>query len=67
MELTNIIIKIIGLAILALGVIMVYDARKISEKRFSFQDRNNSTKILKIVGFGVSILGTVIVIINMNF
>ena len=67
MEILNIVIKIVGLLFLALGVIMIYDARKISEKRFSFQDRNSSTKILKIAGLGISVLGAIIVIININF
>lgn len=64
METMNIIIKIIGLVIIALGVIMVYDARKLSKKWFSFGDRNDSTKILKIVGFIIAIIGGLIIILN---
>jgi len=64
MEMFNIIIKIIALIILALGVVMVYDARKLSKKWFSFGDRNGSTRILKIVGFIISIIASMIVILN---
>lgn len=64
MEIINIIIKIIALIVVALGVIMIYDARKLSKKWFSFGDRNDSTKILKIVGFIVAIIGSLIIILN---
>lgn len=64
MEIINVVIKIIGLIIIALGVIMIYDARKLSEKWFSFGDRNGSTQALKIVGFIISIIGSLIIILN---
>jgi len=64
MEIVNILIKIIGLAIMAFGVIMIYDARKLSKKWFSFGDRNGSTKTLKIVGFIVAIIGSLIIILS---
>lgn len=62
MEIFNIIIKIISFIIIAIGVIMIYDARKLSEKWFSFGDRNLVVKILKIIGFVVSIVGTLIIV-----
>lgn len=64
MEIINIIIKLIGLIVIALGVIMIYDARKLSKKWFSFGDRNGSTKILKIVGFIIAIIGSMIIILK---
>ena len=64
METANVIIKIIGLIIIGIGTVMVYDARKITKKRFSFSDRNESTKILKIVGFIVAIIGGLIIMLN---
>lgn len=63
MEIIDIIIKIIALIIMAIGVIMIYDARKLSEKWFSFGDRNASTRTLKIVGFIVAIIGGLIIIL----
>lgn len=64
MEATNIIVKIIGLTIIAVGIIMIYDARKIAEKRFSYSDRNSITKTLKIVGFVVAMVGAIVIIIQ---
>ena len=60
----NIIIKIVALIVVALGVVMIYDARKLSKKWFSFGDRNDSTRILKIIGFIISIIASMIVILN---
>lgn len=64
MEILNIIVKIIALIIVATGVIMVYDARKITKKCFSFGDRNSSAKTLKIVGFIIAIIGSLIIILK---
>lgn len=64
MEITKIIIQIISLIIIALGVIMIYDARKLSQKWFSFGDRNSSVKTLKILGFIIAIIGSLIIILN---
>lgn len=66
MEIGKIIIDIIALVIIAVGVVMVYDARRIAEKRFSYSDRNSMTRILKIVGFALSILGAIIIIIQIR-
>ena len=55
------IIKIIGLIIVALGVIGIYDARDLSQIFFSNSDKNNSAKILRIFGFIIAIIGAVIV------
>lgn len=43
-----------------LGVILIYDARPITKKLFSFGDQNEGTLGLKIVGFAVSIIGALI-------
>ncbi len=64
MPIVKIIIQIISLIVVAIGVIMIYDARKLSKKWFSFGDRNSSVKTLKIVGFILAIVGGIIVIIN---
>lgn len=63
MEIFNIIIKIISFTIIAIGVIMIYDARKLSEKWFSFGDRNSVVRILKILGFILAVIGAIIVIL----
>lgn len=64
MEILNIIVKIIALIIVAIGIIMIYDARRLSKKWFSFGDRNGSTRTLKIVGFIIAIIGSLIIILN---
>lgn len=56
-----IIVKIIGLIIIAIGVIWIYDARILSKKFFSSSDKNTSTKVLKILGFIIAIIGAIIV------
>ncbi len=48
---------ILGLIFVAIGIISIYDARKLTKKLFSFQDINEGTKALKIIGFLISILG----------
>jgi hypothetical protein len=62
MEILNIVVKIVGIVILAIGVIMIYDARLLSKKLFSYSDKNSSAKILKLVGLLISIIGAVVYI-----
>ena len=45
MEIT---LTILGLIFVLIGVVLIYDARKITKNRFSFQDINEGTKYLKI-------------------
>ena len=51
------IVEIIGTIILMCGVILIYDARPITKKVFSFGDQNDGVKGLKIVGFILSAIG----------
>ena len=55
------VINFIALAIVVLGVVMVYDARKITKKMFGFGDQNQATWGLKIMGFIVLIIGALII------
>ncbi len=59
----EIILKLIGVIIIALGIICVYDARKLTKRFFSTSDTNTATKTMKIVGFIVAIVGSVLVIL----
>lgn len=54
------ILKLLGAIFTLLGVILVYDARRIATQRFSYQDKNEGTKILKILGFMFSIIGAIL-------
>ena len=58
------VIKIIGLIssfiLMAISVIMIFDARKIVNKLFSFSDQNNGAKWMKIGGLFIFIIGALI-------
>ena len=57
------ILKIIGLLLVLLGVILIYDARIITKKFFGFGDQNEGSLGLKIVGFLVTLIGTIILFV----
>lgn len=57
------IVEIFGTVILMCGVVLIYDARPITKKLFSFGDRNDGVKGLKIVGFVLSIIGGLMMLI----
>ena len=52
---------VIGIVIALAGVIMVYDARILTKKLFSFGDQNEATTGFKILGFLLAIVGALIV------
>lgn len=58
------ILIILGLLLASFGVIMIYDARPLTKKMFSFGDQNEATSGLKILGFIISILGTMLIYFN---
>ena len=57
------IVEIIGTIILMCGVILIYDARPITKKVFSFGDQNDGVKGLKIIGFILSVIGGLLILI----
>ena len=57
----QIILLIIGLLIAIIGVIMIFDARLLTQKFFGFGDQNEATAGFKILGFVVAIIGGLIV------
>lgn len=59
------ILFVIGVLLAAIGVALIYDARPITKKMFSFGDQNEATLGLKLVGFLFSIIGMVLVYYNM--
>lgn len=61
----QVIIKIILTLIILAGVIMIYDARIITKRFFSFGDQNEASSGLKILGFLVAIIGGLILYFNM--
>lgn len=59
----GIILKTIKVIILMIGVILIYDARIITKKIFSFGDQNEATLTLKIVGFIMSTIAGFLILI----
>ena len=57
------IIDFLGIVILMCGVILIYDARPITKKVFSFGDQNDGVKGLKIVGSVLSVIGGLLILI----
>ena len=60
----QVVLRVIGLAILLGGVIMVYDARILTKSWFGFGDQNEASLGFKLLGFFVIILGAFIVYFN---
>ena len=56
MEIIKVISILISFILIMFGVIMIFDARKLAKKWFSFHEQNKVTKGLKVIGFIVSIL-----------
>ena len=59
----EIVLKLIGVIVIAIGIVCVYDARKLVNKFFSTSDTNSAVRTMKIVGFVVAIIGGVLVIV----
>ena len=57
----QIIITIIGLVLILIGVIFIYDARIITKRFFGFGDQNEGSNGVKILGFIVAIVGALII------
>lgn len=60
MEILKIISALISFVAIMLGVIMIFDARKLTKKWFSFHDQNEGSKWLKIGGFVLAIIGILV-------
>ncbi len=58
------IFLIVGLILAVIGVISIYDARDISKKIFGFGDQNEATFGLKIIGFILAIIGSLLIYFN---
>lgn len=55
------ILIFIGLILAMIGVIMVYDARIITKKIFSFGDQNEASLGMKMMGFIIAVIGGLII------
>ena len=60
----RVILTIIGLIIAIIGIIMIFDARLLTQKFFGFGDQNEATAGFKIIGFVIAIIGGLIIFFN---
>lgn len=58
----NVIIKVLCLVIILIGVILVYDARLLTKRFFSFGDQNEGASGLKILGFIIAVIGGIVLL-----
>ena len=59
MEIINLIGMLIEFLFIMLGIICIYDARKLAKKYFSFHDQNEGAKWFKLGGFLMSMIGII--------
>ena len=57
----QILVKLIGLIIVFIGIVLIYDARIITKKFFSFGDQNDASSGLKILGFIIAVIGGLLI------
>lgn len=48
---------VVGAVLVALGILLIYDARPITKKFFGFGDQNEATLGMKMLGFILVVLG----------
>lgn len=57
-------VVVIGILIVLIGVITIFDARLLTKKLFGFGDQNEATLGLKMLGFILSIIGGLVIYLN---
>lgn len=55
------ILILIGLLLATLGTVMIFDARLLTKKLFSFGDQNEATMGMKFLGFFLAIAGGLLI------
>ena len=58
----EIVLKLIGIIIIAIGVECIFDARRLVSKFFSTSDTNTAARNLKIAGGVLALLGGAFII-----
>ena len=61
----QIILILLGLIVSMSGVILIYDARPVTSRFFSFGDQNEASLGLKMIGFIITVIGAMIVMAQM--
>jgi len=57
----QVILLVVGVVMATIGTVMIYDARILTKKFFSFGDQNDASLGLKILGFLIAIGGALLV------
>ena len=56
----QLVVKLLGILMILMGIILIYDARIITKRFFGFGDQNEASSGLKILGFMIAMLGAFI-------
>ena len=57
----QVILLVVGVVVATIGTVMIYDARILTKRFFSFGDQNDASLGLKILGFLIAIGGALLV------
>lgn len=60
------ILMLVGTVVTLLGVTMIFDARTLTKKLFSFGDQNEGSSGMKIVGFIFAVIGALVIFFNLK-
>lgn len=63
-EIGRLILILIGMFLLTLGTILIYNSRIITKKFFSFTDQNNGSFIIKVSGVAILVIGGSVILFN---
>lgn len=58
----DLFLRMLGAVFVFIGVILIYDARPITKKFFSFGDQNEGALELKMFGFIFTVIGGVLLL-----
>ena len=58
----SLFLEIVGAIFVLIGIVLVYDARPITKKFFSFGDQNEGALGLKMIGFIFTVIGGVLLL-----
>lgn len=57
----QVILLVVGVVMATIGTVMIYDARILTKRFFSFGDQNDASLGLKILGFLIAMGGALLV------
>ncbi len=59
----DVVLKLFGAILVLVGIILIYDARPITKKFFSFGDQNEGALGLKMFGFIFTVVGGILLLL----